>query len=81
MNKFTKWLFQHKKRKYKVVYIAYGFMGNRWNVATFEFSVSDNTLKKMKFTPQVYGFYININKLEPYFSNTFSYKILSQSKG
>ena len=47
MNKFTKWLFQHVKREYKISYIATGFMGNTYDAGTFKFKVSDNHLRSV----------------------------------
>tara|TARA_R110002020_G_scaffold474213_1_gene704970 strand:- start:1415 stop:1678 length:264 start_codon:yes stop_codon:yes gene_type:complete len=68
MNKFTKWLFQHVKREYKISYIATGFMGNTYDAGTFKFKVSDNHLRKYKTDAHTYGFYINKDKLNKHFS-------------
>ena len=68
MNRFIKWLTNNKKRSYEVQYIATGFMGNRYIAGTFEFKVSDNTIKKEGFeTASSYGFYKNYKKLSKHF--------------
>ena len=67
MNKFKKWLFQHVKREYKVVYVATGFMGNKYDAGVFSFKVSDHHLKKHSMDAGVYGFHINRGKLDKHF--------------
>ena len=67
MSIFTKWLFQHVKREYKVVYVATGFMGNRYDAGVFEFKVSDRHLNKHKVNAHTYGFYINKQQLIKHF--------------
>lgn len=68
MSRFKKWFFQNKKRHYKVVYTATGFMSNRYDVGTFEFSVSDREIKEAGFdTHGQYGFYKNYKILSRFF--------------
>ena len=73
MKKFIKWLCQHKKRHYKVVYIATGFMGNRYDVGTYEFSVSDHEIRKAGYkNPGACGFGKNYRELSKYFKRVGS---------
>tara|TARA_R110000772_G_scaffold223029_1_gene333420 strand:- start:339 stop:593 length:255 start_codon:yes stop_codon:yes gene_type:complete len=67
MNKFNKWLFQNVKRKYKVSYLATGFMGNRYCVGTFEFKVTDRHLKNCGVNSHSYGFILNKASLAKHF--------------
>ena len=67
MSELKKWLFQHKKRHYKVVYIAVGFMGNQYDAGIFEFDVSDSQLKKERLNAEQYGFYMNYKVLIKHF--------------
>tara|TARA_R110000772_G_scaffold268449_1_gene395547 strand:+ start:217 stop:471 length:255 start_codon:yes stop_codon:yes gene_type:complete len=67
MNKFKKWLLQNIRREYKVVYIATGFMGNKYNAGIFKFKVSDRHLNKHGVTAHVYGFMLNKSSLTKHF--------------
>ena len=67
MNKFKKWLLQNIRREYKVVYMATGFMGNRYYAGTFEFKVSDRHLKNCGVNAHSYGFIINKSSLIKHF--------------
>ena len=71
MKKLIKWLMQNKKRHYKVVYIATGYMGNKYDAGIFEFDVSDRAIKKGNFeSPMRYGFYKNFKVLVRHFPST-----------
>lgn len=67
MSVFTKWLFQNVKREYKVVYIATGFMGNRYDAGIFEIKVSDRFLKRYGVNVHEYGYSLNRKQLNKHF--------------
>ena len=68
MNKVIEWLMQNKKRHYKVVYIATGYMSNKYDAGIFEFYVSDKEIKKGNFSsPMQYGFYKYYGQLSRHF--------------
>ncbi len=67
MKILTKWLHRNKKRHYKIVYVATGFMGNKYDAGIFEFNVSDKMLKIMKMTPESFGFNQNFDALSKHF--------------
>ena len=59
---------QNKKRHYKVVYIATGYMGNKYDAGIFEFDVSDRGIKKADLDdPKQYGFFKNYKLLARHF--------------
>jgi hypothetical protein len=68
LKKLIKLVMRNKKRRYKVVYIATGYMSNKYDVATIEFYVSDKELYTQNFdSPMQYGFYKNYKMLSRHF--------------
>lgn len=59
---------QNKKQHYRIVYVATGFMGNKYDAGVFEFDVSDREIKKGNYgDPMKYGFCKNFKVLARHF--------------
>ena len=68
IKKLIKWLMQNKKRRYEVVYIATGYMGNKYDAGIFEFYVSDRGIKEVgNIDFMQYGFHKNFKVLSKHF--------------